>query len=76
MRLRLGIALWLASWIPYGIILGLDDWALTLAWIFEITLGIVGLAICGAELARTIKTSGWRHAPGVAWHVLLHGSAP
>jgi len=43
---------------------------------FEIALGIVGLAICGAELARTIKVAGWRRAPMVAWNVLLHGAAP
>ena len=76
MRLRLGITLWVLSWVPYGIILGVDGVAYTLCWAFEIALGLVGLAICGTELAPTIKTAGWRRAPGVAWHVLLHGHAP
>ena len=49
MRLRVGIGLWLLSWVPYGLILGLTGVWLTAAWTFEILLGIVGLAIAGTE---------------------------
>jgi hypothetical protein len=73
MRLRIGAVLWLMSWVPYGIILGLDGTALTVAWLIEILLGIAGLALAGSEFARVVKTTGWKHAPAVAWHALAHG---
>ncbi len=73
MKLRVGVVLWILSWIPYGVILGLDGKALTLAWAVEILLGIVGLALAGTEFAQAVKAKGWKHAPGVAWHALLHG---
>jgi hypothetical protein len=74
-KLRVGIILWLLSWVPYGLILGLTDAWLTLAWTFEILLGIVGLALAGTEFAQAVKAKGWKGAPRVAWHALLHGAA-
>jgi hypothetical protein len=73
-KLRVGIILWICSWIPYGVILGLSGKALTAAWAIEITLGIVGLALAGTEFAQAVKEKGWKGAPKVAWHALLHGS--
>jgi hypothetical protein len=73
-KLRIGVFLWLLSWIPYGIIFGLSGAALTAAWGVEILLGIVGIAVAGAEFAAAVKVSGWKRAPGVAWHALVHGS--
>ena len=75
MRMRLGVTLWALSWVPYGLILGLAGVWLTLAWGFEIALGVVGIAIAGAEFGRAVKGQGWRRAPAVAWHALLHGDA-
>jgi hypothetical protein len=72
-RMRVGITLWALSWVPYGIIFGLDGAWLTLAWGFEILLGIVGLAIAGAEFARAVKTKGWKGAPSIAWEAFRHG---
>lgn len=74
-RLRTGVVLWALSWVPYGIIFGLSGVFLTLAWAFEITLGIVGLWLAGSEFARPIRASGWRGAPGVAWRTLVRGDA-
>ncbi len=73
MKLRLGITLWLLSWVPYGIILGLSGAALTIAWTVEILLGITGLAIAGSEFAEAVKDRGWKGAPSVAWHAMIHG---
>jgi hypothetical protein len=73
-KLRVGIILWALSWVPYGVILGLSGKALTAAWAAEITLGIVGLALAGTEFAQAVKVVGWKGAPKVAWHALLHGS--
>ncbi|MFN8036357.1 MAG: hypothetical protein U0V73_10520 [Acidimicrobiia bacterium] len=73
MKLRVGIVLWALSWIPYGIILGLDGVWLTVSWGVEITLGIVGLALAGTEFAQAVKEHGWHGAPGVAWRAMRNG---
>jgi hypothetical protein len=73
MRLRLGISMWLLSWVPYGVILGLSGAWLTAAWTFEILLGLAGLAVAGAEFAEAVKEGGWRRAPAVAWRAIVHG---
>jgi hypothetical protein len=72
-KLRVGIFLWILSWVPYGIIFGLSGVQLTLAWTAEITLGIVGLALAGTEFAQAIKANGWKGAPRAAAHSFLHG---
>ncbi len=73
MKLRLGITLWVLSWVPYGLILGLSGPWLTVAWIVEVLLGVTGLAIAGSEFAEAVKLRGWKGAPAVAWHTMLHG---
>jgi hypothetical protein len=72
-RLRIGVLLWLLSWVPYGIILGLSGPALPLAWTVEIALGIIGLALAGTEFGHAVKAHGWKGAPGAAWDALVHG---
>jgi hypothetical protein len=72
-KLRVGIVLWLLSWVPYGILLGLSGVWLTLSWAFEVALGVTGLALAGTEFAEAVKQRGWRGAPRVAWRALLHG---
>ena len=73
MRLRIGVVLWVLSWVPYGILLGLSGAWLTLSWAFEIGLGVAGLALAGTEFAQAVKQKGWRGAPRVAWSALKHG---
>lgn len=73
MKLRLGIGLWVLSWVPYALILGLSGVWITVAWTVEILLGLVGLAIAGTEFAQAIKKRGWKGAPAVAWQAMLHG---
>lgn len=75
MKLRLGIVLWLLSWVPYGILLGLSGAAFTIAWTVEILLGLAGLAIAGSEFGRAIKGRGWRGALSTVWQSLLHGKS-
>jgi hypothetical protein len=72
-KLRLGIMLWILSWVPYGLIFGLSGASLTAAWTVEILLGITGLAIAGTEFAQAVKDKGWKGAPAVAWTSLIHG---
>ena len=73
MKLRLGVLLWALSWVPYGVILGLSGWALTLSWGFEILLGICGLALAGSEFAQAVKVHGWHGAPAAAWRAFRQG---
>src|SRR3954447_9174412 len=74
-RLRAGVVLWALSWVPFGVILGLSGWALTLSWCVEILCGTTGLFLAGGEFAALVKTSGWKHAPKVAFDTFLHGHA-
>ncbi len=74
MKIRLGIVLWILSWVPYGLILGLSGPSLTVAWTLEILLGISGLGLAGSEFAQAVKDKGWKGAPSVAWNSMLHGS--
>jgi hypothetical protein len=73
MRMRIGVTLWALSWVPYGLILGLAGVWLTLAWGFEVLLGVVGIAVAGAEFGRAVKAQGWKRAPSVAWQALRDG---
>lgn len=75
MRLRFGVLLWLLSWIPYGVILGVSGLWFTITLGFEFLLGILGIALAGSSFAQTVKTVGWRHAPAAAWRALLYGDA-
>jgi hypothetical protein len=72
-KLRLGITLWILSWVPYGLIFGLSGAWLTAAWTVEILLGISGLAIAGTEFAQAVKDGGWKGAPAIAWNTMVHG---
>jgi len=74
MKLRVGITIWLLSWVPYGLILDLSGAWFTIAWIVEILLGVTGLAIAGSVFASAVKDSGWKGAPRVAWHAMLRGT--
>src|SRR4051812_36973808 len=69
-KLRVGVTLWLLSWVPYGVIFGLSGAWLTAAWTFEVVLGLAGIAIAGAEFGQAVKQRGWKGAPSVAWRAL------
>ena len=73
MKLRLGIALWFLSWVPYGILLGLTGAWFTIAWLVEILLGVTGLALAGTEFAKAVKEAGWKGAPIVSWRAMICG---
>ena len=79
MKLRVGVVLWLLSWIPYGLILdaifGLPRWLYICSWIFEIGLGLLGIWLAGTEFSKAVKRSGWKHAPHIALEGLIHGKS-
>jgi len=71
MRLRVGVLMWLASWVPYGIIFELRHPWLEITWAVEVALGVGGLALAGSAFASAVKEGGWRRAPGIAWRAML-----
>jgi hypothetical protein len=73
-RLRVGVILWLLSWVPFAVMVGATGSARVLIWTVQVIVGIVGLAIAGTAFAATIRSVGWRHAPSMAWKSLVHGS--
>jgi len=72
-RLRLGIVLWLVSWIPFPIILGVSGKGRYLIWGVQFVIGAIGLVLAGSAFFDAVKGVGWRRAPGVLWRGLLHG---
>jgi hypothetical protein len=72
-RLRIGIVLWLMSWVPFAAIVGADSAERAAIWTAQVVIGILGLALAGTAFATMVKTVGWRHAPAAAWRTLLHG---
>ena len=69
LRIRIGIALWLASWIPFPLLLQLHGWALVIGIAAQVIMGIVGLALAGSAVANEIRQAGWRQGLRAGWHL-------
>ncbi len=87
LRLRIGVFLWVCSWIPFGSItlaiaraLGADpaDQAahvyLMTTLTIEIVIGVVGVALAGSEAIAILKRVGWKHLPRAVWTILRTGA--
>ena len=72
-RLRLGILLWLLSWVPIPILFGITGPARYAVWGVQIVIGLLGLALAGSAFFDAVKHVGWRRAPGALGRALLHG---
>ena len=73
LRLRLGIALWLLSWVPFPVILGISGTARLVIWGVQFAVGAVGLALAGSAFLEAARQVGWKRAPAVLWQALLQG---
>jgi hypothetical protein len=69
----LGILLWLLSWVPIPILLGINGAARYAVWGVQILIGLLGLALAGSAFVDEVKNVGWRRAPGALGRALLHG---
>jgi hypothetical protein len=84
LRLRLGVGLFVASWLPipqlYVWIAGLKGSAASearlIGWGIEWTVGIIGLILAGAAAKTVLKRVGWRGLPRVLWTMLRTGAIP
>ena len=72
-RLRLGISLWLLSWIPIPILLGISGTGRYVIWGIQIGVGLIGLALAGSAFFEAVKQLGWKRAPAALGRALLHG---
>ena len=73
LRVRVGIALWLVSWIPFAVIFRLNGWAFLVAIVVEVLVGLVGLALAGSEVAREVRRAGWRQGLRSGWQLFRWG---
>ena len=69
----MGILLWLLSWVPIPILLGINGAARYAVWGVQILIGLLGLALAGSAFVDAVKNVGWRQAPGALGRALLHG---
>jgi hypothetical protein len=76
MKLRVGILLWLVSWIPIPVLFGIEGTARAAVWTIQILVGLVGLAIAGAGFAELAKTAGWKRAIPLAARAAWTGHIP
>jgi hypothetical protein len=75
-KLRVGILLWLISWMPIPVIFGIEGNARVATWCVQIVVGLVGLAVAGAAFAELARTAGWRRAIPLAAKVAWTGNIP
>ena len=84
LRLRAGIALVVLSWFPFA---QLIIWATGMTepdagrvrltvWTVQFLVGLIGIALVGAETIRLARNLGWRHIPTALWTMLRTGEAP
>ncbi len=86
LRLRVGILLWVLSWLPFAQILiyiAQSNGKLTSAssantfrlvvWGIQILVGLIGIALVGKLAFEEAKKAGWRKTPRRLWELFLHG---
>ena len=83
-RIRIGVALVLLSWLPIAqVAIWLTsasgdqaDRVRAVIWGIQVAIGLIGVALAGRETIQIAKSVGWRKAPGVVWGLLRSPSAP
>lgn len=72
-RLRLGIVLWLGSWLPIPLVLGISGQGRYVIWGVQFVVGAIGLVLAGSAFVDAVKRLGWRRAPRALGRALIHG---
>jgi hypothetical protein len=83
-RLRLGLGLFVFSWLPLAqLIIWLTGMHGSTAEEFRAgfyaaqwIIGILGLLLAGRAATAVVKGVGWRRAPGALWRMLRTGRLP
>jgi len=87
-RMRLGIGLWLLSWVPFATALVQfmvhEGWisegqqshrVLMLLWAIQIAIGFLGIFIAGSGAIELVKSYGLKRVPREAWRIII-GKGP
>jgi hypothetical protein len=87
-RLRLGIFLFILSWLPIAqIILAIahdhGKWTSDhasqvcrlIVWTIQFIIGLIGVWLAGQVAIKAAKQDGWRHSPKKLWHLFWSGQA-
>ncbi|MGH3139229.1 MAG: hypothetical protein ACRDQE_05810 [Gaiellales bacterium] len=77
-RIRIGVALVVLSWLPVAQITiwlasasgSQADRMRAVIWGVQIAIGVVGVALAGRETIQIAKSVGWRRSPGVVWTLI------
>jgi hypothetical protein len=85
-RLRLGILLFVVSWLPIAQILlwiAHNHNKLTsehssqifriCIWTFQLIIGVIGVWLAGKIVIKEAKGEGWKKAPRRLWKLFWHG---
>ena len=84
LRIRIGVGLVVASWLPIAQITiwlssasgGQAEEIRAAIWGIQVVVGLIGVAVAGAETIKVAKSVGWRRSPGVVWRLLRSPEAP
>jgi hypothetical protein len=87
-RLRLGIILFILSWVPFaqiGLAIAHDHGKLTsdhssqifrlTVWTVQFFIGLIGVWLAGKVAINAAKQDGWRHTPKKLWRLFWSGQA-
>ena len=69
-RIRIGVLLILASWLPIAWLLSATGELRAVIWGIQIVVGLIGVAIAGRETIQIAKSTGWRNSPRAVWRLL------
>ena len=73
MKLRLGITLWILSWVPYGLIFGLSGAWLSAAWTGRSALECLGSRSPEPNSPKPSRTVVGRVLRPSLWNAIRHG---
>lgn len=82
-RIRIGVALVVLSWLPIAQVTiwltsasgGQADTLRAVIWGVQIAIGLFGVALAGRETIQIAKSVGWRRSPGVVWRLIRSPNA-
>jgi hypothetical protein len=84
LKIRVGVGLVIASWLPFAqaviYFAGLSGSTATQVrlaiWGVQTVVGLIGVAVAGAETIKVAKSVGWRRAPRVVWGLFRSPNTP
>ena len=84
LRIRFGVCLVVASWLPIAQVTiwltapssSQADRIRAVIWGIQVVVGLIGVAVAGAQTIQVAKSVGWRRSPGAVWRLIRSPNAP